>query len=72
MVVVLNMLIAIMGHTFDEVYGKQQLHSMKTKLHFVSEIEKFFLRRYDKSTYDYLYVITPYDRNREQGGDSEA
>ena len=41
MIIVLNMLVAIMSDTFTKVYEKKQLYGMMTKLHFVSEIEKF-------------------------------
>ena len=65
MIVFLNMLVAIMGDTFDTVYEKKQLHGMKTKLNFVSEIEKDYFKKDESDQYDFLYVIKPYHHARD-------
>ena len=54
----LNMLIAIMGNTFEKVIEKKAIHAMNTKLQIMSDyanVIKFF----DRDTDHFLFIVTP-------------
>lgn len=61
-ITMLNMLIAIMGETFSNVFAKQEINSMKTKIGFISEIERSFIEttgRQKENETSFIYVIKP-------------
>lgn len=53
----LNMLIAIMGDSFNKVFENKVIHGIKIKLEFIKEYEPFIWRRGQPKYYkDYLFV----------------
>jgi len=68
----LNMLIAIMSDTFGKVYAKQDINAMKTKIGFISEIEKSFIvstGKQGENEKNFIYVIRPAFVDLSQEGD---
>ena len=64
-IVILNMLIAIMGNTFDMVIERRHEYSMQTKLNIMGEYcyvvsnNNRFITRMDKDKKKFLVVVRP-------------
>ena len=58
-IIILNMLIAIMGDTFDRVIENQQLAKLKLKVRVLSDFI-FYLKKEDDK---FLFLVTP--KNKE-------
>ena len=70
----LNMLIAIMGNTFEMVIEKKAMHAMETKLNIMSDY-KNVISLLDKDTENFLFIVKPVvddeemeDENAWEGG----
>ena len=63
MIIILNLLIALIGETFIEVYAKKDTHARKMQLKFVSVIDKWMIpasiRKSALNKHRYLYIIEP-------------
>ena len=66
----LNMLIAIMGNTFDMVMEKKAIHAMQTKLQIMSEYSNL-ITRFDTDTHHFLFIVKP-DVEDEEMDDENA
>ena len=56
-ILLLNMLVAIMTDTFQKTYAKEKSNSMRTKVDFISEFEKKFIRECLAEKVKYLFII---------------
>ena len=52
----LNMLIAVMGNTFDMVMEKKAIHGMQTKLQIMSEYTNL-ISMFDKESHHFLFIV---------------
>ena len=61
MITILNMLVAIMSETFNDVFGAKKVNSTRTKLEFIANMEKSFIPEFKSSnmSQSYLMVIRP-------------
>lgn len=70
----LNMLIAIMGDTFERVIENREVNSIKTKLDLMSDLAGV-LKSKNKSEVEkdvFLYVVTPDDEDLDNSDDWEG
>ena len=58
-VTMLNMLIAIMGDTFEHVIESQELNSVKTKIEVMSELASNIHTSGEVDDQRFIFVITP-------------
>ena len=71
----LNMLIAIMGDTFDKVIDNRPTYSLKNKLMLMADMQSIIAQETDATTADsnvFLYVIQPSSQNEEEVVDEEG
>ena len=68
-VTMLNMLIAIMGDTFEHVIENQELNSIKIKIEVMSELAFNIHTDSDVDSNRFLFVITP---DEDEEGDMES
>ena len=69
----LNMLIAIMGDTFEKVIEKRPTFSLKNKLMILANMEsEIRSKEEDDDSKVFLYVIMPDSVDQEDGGDSSS
>ena len=54
----LNMLIAIMGNTFEMVIEKKAIHAMNTKLQIMSDYSNV-ISLFDRDTDHFLFIVKP-------------
>ena len=64
-IIILNMLIAIMGDTFDRVIENQQLAKLKLKVKVLSDFI-FYLKKEDKK---FLFLATPKSKETDTTSD---
>ena len=57
-ITMLNMLIAVMGNTFDMVMEKKAIHGMQTKLQIMSEYTNL-ISMFDKESHHFLFIVQP-------------
>ena len=65
----LNMLIAIMGNTFEMVIEKKAMHAMETKLNIMSDY-KNVISLLDKDTENFLFIVKPVVDDEEMEDES--
>ena len=58
-VTMLNMLIAIMGDTFEHIIENQELNMIKTKIEVMSELAFNIHTQEDPNEYRFLFIVTP-------------
>jgi len=63
----LNMLIAIMGDTYEKVIENKELNATKTKLELVSELSNN-IRDSEEDNNDFLFVVTPLEKDDDGSG----
>ena len=69
----LNMLIAIMGDTFDRVIDQRPTYSLKNKLMLMAAMKSMIRsRRSDETEKVFIYVIQPANKNEDQMNEDEA
>ena len=69
----LNMLIAIMGDTFERVIEKRTTFSLKNKLMILANMEsEIRSKEEDDDSKVFLYVIMPDSGDQEDGGESAS
>ena len=72
----LNMLIAIMGDTFDKVIDQRPTYSLKNKLMLMADMQSIIAQEGDDSEAAnpnvFLYVIQPSSQNEEEVVDEEG
>ena len=71
----LNMLIAIMGDTFDKVIDNRPTYSLKNKLMLMADMQSIIAQETDATIADsnvFLYVIQPSSQNEEEVVDEEG
>ena len=54
----LNMLIAIMGNTFEMVIEKKAIHAMETKLAIMSDYSRI-ISVFDRDIENFLFIVKP-------------
>ena len=57
-ITMLNMLIAIMGNTFEMVIEKKAIHAMNTKLQIMSDYSNV-ISLFDRDTDHFLFIVKP-------------
>ena len=69
----LNMLIAIMGDTFDRVIDQRPTYSLKNKLMLMAAMKSMIRsRRVEETEKVFIYVIQPANKNEDQMNEDEA
>ena len=69
-ITMLNMLIAIMGDTFERITENKEINATKTKLELIADLaEVLDNRMIEGRDGDYLYIVTP--TNEDDGIDSD-
>lgn len=72
----LNMLIAIMGDTFDKVIDQRPTYSLKNKLMLMADMQSIISKEKDTNMPSdsnvFLYVIQPSSNNEEEVVDEEG
>ena len=68
----LNMLIAIMGDTFDRVIDQRPTYSLKNKLMLMAAMKSMIRsRRLEDESKVFIYVIQPANRNEDEMNEDE-
>ena len=67
----LNMLIAIMGDTFERITENRALYSTLTKLGLMGELADVIKEREEDTKY-FMFVVTPDEKDDDEFGDWEG
>ena len=70
-ITMLNMLIAIMGNTFEMVIEKKAIHAMNTKLQIMSDYSNV-IGLFDRDTEHFLFIVKPVIDGDEENEDEDS
>ena len=70
-ITMLNMLIAIMGNTFEMVIEKKAIHAMNTKLQIMSDYSNV-ISLFDRDTDHFLFIVKPVIDGDEENEDEDS